>query len=347
MARILIVDDDVVIIKLYEAILKKQGFDLDIAYNGAEMMQRVREHKPDVIVLDVILPDDSGLDLCAAIKRDPQYLGVKVLLVSGMEISPAQVAEGIETGADDYLTKPFDSKVLLARIKNCLKLKSVEEELREKYKELKDLANHIQTVREEERKFMAREVQEELGQLTAAIKMDVDWLALNIPGIEERQQKRLAHASSTATTMIQMIRRIASALRPSMLDELGLNASLEWLCREFITTNQGIPCKFIPAENDEGLSSELKTAFFRICQEALRNVAQHANASLATVTAVVNDKQVSLQVKDNGQGFDIHQRKNTMDLIGMRERALAINGQLQIHSAPGQGTLVSVVVMKA
>jgi signal transduction histidine kinase len=344
MARILVVDDDPIVIKLYEVILKREGFDIGIARNGAEMMQNAAEQKPDVIVLDVILPDETGLDLCAAIKNDPDYLGVKVILVSGMEISPAQVAEGIETGADDYLTKPFDSKVLLARIKNCLKLKQVEEELREKYKELKDLANHIQTVREEERKFMAREVQEEVGQLAAALKMDIDWLAHNLPNITEIERKRFTHASATGKTMIQMIRRIASALRPSMLDELGLNASLDWLCKEFIA-NHGIACKFHPAENDEGLSSELKTAFFRICQEALRNIAQHANASVATVKAVVNDHEISLLVTDNGQGFDMNQQKNTMDLIGMRERALAINGRLNIKTAPGEGTVVSVVVM--
>jgi signal transduction histidine kinase len=345
MAKILVVDDDPIVVKLYELILKKEGFDIDIARSGAEMMQVVAKQKPDVIVLDVILPDDTGLDLCAAIKSDPEYLGVKVILVSGMEISPAQVAVGIETGADDYLTKPFDSKVLLARIKNCLKLKSVEEELRDKYTELKDLANHIQTVREEERKFLAREVQEEVGQLAAAMKMDVDWLAKNIPDITEIQQKRFAHASATARTMIQMIRRIASALRPSMLDELGLNASLDWLCKEFIT-NTNIPCKFQPADNDEGLSSELKTAFFRICQEALRNIAQHANASLTTVSAAVKGNEIKLVVTDNGRGFDMNQQKSTMDLIGMRERALAINGQLEIKSAPGEGTIVSVVVAK-
>lgn len=345
MARILVVDDDPVVIKIYEVILKREGFDIGIARTGAEMLQHVAEQKPDVIVLDVILPDNLGLDLCATIKSDPEYLGVKVILVSGMEISPAQVAEGIETGADDYLTKPFDSKVLLARIKNCLKLKQVEEELRDKYKELKDLANHIQTVREEERKFMAREVQEEVGQLAAAMKMDIDWLAHNLPDISEIERKRFTHASATAKTMIQMIRRIASALRPSMLDELGLNASLDWLCKEFIN-NHNIPCKFQPAENDEGLSSELKTAFFRICQEALRNIAQHANASMATVRAIINDKEICLVVTDNGDGFDVNQQKSTMDLIGMRERALAINGRLEIKTAPGAGTTVSVVVIK-
>ncbi len=345
MARILIVDDDPVIIKLYQVILRKEGFELEIAETGEDMLKAVARQKPDVILLDVILPDSTGLDLCTQVRRNPEYVGIKIILVSGMEITPAQVAEGIETGADDYLTKPFDPKELLARIKNCLKLKIVEEELRDKNKELQELARHLQNVREDERKFLAREVQEELGQLAAALKMDVDWLALNLPDIPEIQQKRMSHASSTAKTIIQTIRKIASALRPSMLDELGMNASLEWLCKEFITTH-GIPCRFDPAYDDEGLSIELKTAFFRITQEALRNIAQHANASKVRISAEVNEKEVRLQISDNGNGFDTAQQKNTMGLIGIRERAMAVNGQLTIDSKPGNGTIVSVIVQK-
>ncbi len=345
MARILVVDDDPVIIKLYQTILRKEGFIMDIAVTGEGMFAAIALQKPDVILLDVILPDDSGLDLCTDIKQNPEFVGMKIILVSGMEISPAQVAEGIETGADDYLTKPFDPKELLARIKNCLKLKAVEEELREKNNELIGLANHLQTVREEERKFLAREVQEELGQLAAALKMDVDWLALNLPEIPEIQQNRMAHASATAKMIIQTIRRIASALRPSMLDELGLNAALEWLCKEF-TTKYNIPCRFDPAYDDEDLSIEIKTVLFRVCQEALRNISQHAEATRVRIGADVNDREVTLRISDNGKGFEMSRQKNTMGLIGMRERAMAINGNLEIRSSPGEGTIISLVVRK-
>ncbi|NCI47197.1 ATP-binding response regulator [Sediminibacterium soli] len=340
MARILVVDDDPVIIKLYQVILKKEGFEMVIAESGEQLMKAIATERPDVILLDVILPDDTGLGICARIKKNPDYSGIKIILVSGMEITPAQVAEGIETGADDYLTKPFDPKELLARIKNCVKLKIVEEELRDKNRELKDLANHLQDVREEERKFLAREVQEELGQLAAALKMDVDWLALNLPEAPELQLKRMAHASSTAKIIIQTIRRIASALRPSMLDELGLNASLEWLCKEFVSLHN-IPCRFDPAFDDEGLSVEQKTALFRISQEALRNIAIHADATDVRIEVVIEDDSLQLTIADNGRGFDpANTKSNTMGIIGMRERALAINSQLTIQSEPGQGTRV-------
>ncbi len=345
MDRILVVDDDPVIIKLYQIILKKEGFDIDIATCGEDALTAVGKHKPDVILLDVILPDYSGLELCSQIKANPDCIGIKIILVSGMEISPVRVAEGIELGADDYLVKPFDHKELLARIKNCLKLKKVEEALRDKNNELKDLSIHLQNVREEERKFLAREVQEELGQLTAVLKMDIDWLAINLSDASEIQKSRIAHASDTAKLIINTIRKIASSLRPSMIDELGLNASLEWQCKKFTSSNN-IPCVFEQAEDDEGLSVEIKTALFRICQEALLNISQHAGATEVTVIKKMTENNILLVICDNGKGFQKEQQKKSFGLIAIRERILALNGHLHIETEVGTGTKVSVSIPK-
>lgn len=345
MDRILVVDDDPVIIKLYQIILIKEGFEVTTATNGEQLMLAIKAPKPDIILLDVILPDATGLDLCSRIKNNPAHWDIKIILVSGMEVSPSQVAEGIGIGADDYLVKPVDSKELLARIKNCLKLKKAEAELKDKNKELKDLANHLQNIREEERKLIAREVQEELGQLTAVLKMDIDWLSINMSEASETHKKRITHASDTARLIINTIRRIASALRPSMLDELGLNASLEWLSKDFSSANN-IPCSFTGAEDDEDLSTPIKTALFRICQESLKNISQHANASEVSIITTVSDNKIALSIYDNGKGFDRTQPVNTLGLIGMRERALAVNGELHIDSSPAQGTKVSVIVPK-
>lgn len=343
MARILVVDDDPVIIKLYQIILVKAGFELSVAVNGEQLLAALKLQKPDVIVLDVVLPDHTGLDLCARIKKDPEYQGIKIILVSGTAVSPSKVADGINIGADDYLVKPFDPKELLSRIRNCLKLKIAEEELKDKNQQLKALSNHLQHVREEERKFFAREVQEEVGQLVAVLKMEIDWLSMNFPGAEQIHRDRLLHASNTSRLIINTIRRIASSLRPSMLDELGLNASLDWQCREFAVAND-IPCAFKQADNDEGLSTGIKTAVFRICQESLNNIAQHSSAKKAEVSATTDGKVIQLRVTDYGRGFNIEDKKNSLGLIGMRERALAVKGDLLITSQPEKGTIVSVTI---
>jgi signal transduction histidine kinase len=125
-----------------------------------------------------------------------------------------------------------------------------------------------------------------------------------------------------------------------MLDELGLNASLEWLCKEFEGLHN-IPCRFDAAADDESLNVEQKTAMFRIAQEALRNIAMHADASAVKVSAVIEGDNILLTITDNGRGFAPSTAMG-MGVIGMRERALAINSQLVIRSAPGEGTTITL-----
>ncbi len=343
MANILLVDDDALIIKLYQVILRAAEFDVDIAMSGHEMWQGMEKKKPDVILLDVVLPDFNGLELCSKIKRHPQYLNTKIILVSGEEVSPVQIAQGIDLGADDYLVKPFHPKELLARVKNCLKLKNIEEELRDKNQELKDLSNYLQNIREEERKHVAREVQEELGQLTAALKMDIDWLAVNLPGATSSQKDRLLNASEITKRIIQHIRRLASSLRPSMLDELGLFASLDWKCKN-TSLQDGIPCSFFRQGNDEDLPVQLKTVVFRVCQEAIMNCVQHAKATNIAVEAQVTEEFVQVTIEDNGIGFHTDEDKRQFGLIGMRERAHSLNGNLLIESTKDIGTRITLTI---
>ncbi len=345
MARILLVDDDPMIMKLYQLILKHNEFELQIAVSGNEMLSAINEQKPDVILLDVVLPDHSGLDLCNRVKSDPDFSSTKIILISGEEIKPEQIAAGIELGADDYLVKPFHPKELLARVRNVLKLKNIEEELRDKNAELKNLSSYLQRIREEERKSVAYEIQEDLGQLTAALKMEIDWLGMNLTDIPDEFKERMTHASDITKLIINSSRRIASSLRPSMIDELSLPTSLEWQCRRFSSLHS-ISCQFMHEQvgDDTELPSEIKTALFRICQEALMNIAQHANATAVSVLSKQIGKNMKVVISDNGIGFANDQSEKPYGLIGMRERAHSFNGELTIHSAPGKGTTISVTI---
>jgi PAS domain S-box-containing protein len=224
--------------------------------------------------------------------------------------------------------------------------KKEEDELKEKNKQLKELSRYLQQAREEERKQFAREVHDELGQLAAVVKMDIDWLTIKLPELGEAYNSRVMHASSTASLLITAIRKLASELRPGMLDELGLNACLEWKCKNF-TANKEIPCLFSSAILDHDLSPQIKTELFRICQEALNNVAKHANASSVTVAISEENDQIHLCITDNGKGFDAEQKINhTHGLISMRERSISINGTLVINSEPGKGTVVCAIIPK-
>ena len=234
---------------------------------------------------------------------------------------------------------------LLSISRDVTQRKKTDEELKEKNAQLKNLSKYLQRVREEERKSLAREVHDELGQLASVVKMDIDWLGIRLTDLQPGAKKRIQHASGTADLMINTIRKIASALRPSMLDEFGLNASLQWQCKEFTSVN-GIPCLFEQIFNDDGLSMEITTELFRICQESLTNVMRHAAATCVKVNITDTNNGILLCINDNGKGFETEQKKNTLGLIGMRERALSIKGILTIKSEPGKGTTICVIIPK-
>lgn len=219
------------------------------------------------------------------------------------------------------------------------------EELKEQNSKLKKLPAYLQNVREEERKYIARELHDEFGQLASALKMDINWLNINIVALEENAKYRIANANKTIEALITSIRNTASRLRPSVLDHFGLNAALQWHCTEFQNLND-IPCTFEPGFDDKDLTMDRKTELYRMAQESLTNVMRHAKASNVTVTTKEDADNVYLNITDNGKGFDSNQKKNTLGLIGLRERALSLSGELHIESIIGKGTIICAVVPK-
>lgn len=223
--------------------------------------------------------------------------------------------------------------------------KAQEAELQQKNRELKRLSAYLQNIRENERKYIAREVHDELGQLASAIKIDVDWFGLHMDSNDPPVQKRMDHANKTIAILISSIRKIASQLRPSILDDFGLNAAIEWQCKEFQNLN-GIQCIFINGLEDSNLSKEVQTELFRMVQESLTNVMRHAKANRVEVKLTEDEDTMYLSVADDGKGFDTIQKRQTLGLVGLRERAISINGQLQINSEPGKGTTVLAQIPK-
>jgi len=223
--------------------------------------------------------------------------------------------------------------------------KREEELLKGKNQDLKNLSDYLQNMREKERKHVAQEVHEELGQLTTVLKMDIDWLSIRLAGGEDAVLKRLGNATSTLTIMLTYIHRIAAKLRPSILDHFGLTVALEAHCSEFQLQN-GIECIFTSEMDDANLTVQAKTGLFRITQELLVNVLNHSGASLVNVLLAENEDTISLSVTDNGRGFETSEKLNTLGLMGLRERAISLKGTLNIESKPGEGTRVLTTIPK-
>ena len=214
-----------------------------------------------------------------------------------------------------------------------------------KYKKFKSLATHFKTSIEKDRKYLAYELHEELAQLVSAVKMDIDLLAHNMPAGEGAHKNTIDHALAVSSLLIKSIQRISFSISPKMLEDFGLDTTLEWLCKEFSILN-AIPCSFKSAYDETLLTEEIKTDFFRICQEALMNVADHANATTVSVVIKETGHNVQLTVKDDGKGFDLDHTKPTHGLISMHQRAASINGGLTVQSKKGKGTKIVLTVAK-
>jgi PAS domain S-box-containing protein len=225
--------------------------------------------------------------------------------------------------------------------------KNAEELLRQSYLDIRELASHLQDVREEERAGIAREIHDELGQQLTGLKMDLSWMSKKKAVQEDSQLRQKAAAIlSLLDTTIMTIRRIATDLRPSILDDLGLVAAIEWQCQEF-ERRSGIFTEFTSTLADFVYPSAIAIGLFRICQESLTNIARHAAASRIRISLqeAINE-YILLKISDDGKGFALPQtgNKKTLGLLGMKERALMMGGELRIESEPGKGTTLLVTV---
>src|SRR6267378_2353216 len=219
----------------------------------------------------------------------------------------------------------------------------IERELRRSLEQLRALAARLQSVREEERTLVAREIHDELGQACTAIKMDLALIGRKATKRQTQLRAKVDAAMQLVDEMIFTLRRIASELRPRTLDDLGLTAALEWQAQEF-ETRTGVRCVVALPQEQLALDSERSTAIFRIFQESLTNVARHAQATRVEARLERQDDQLILQVHDNGRGFDAEQAKGgrSLGLVGMQERALLLNGELKIDGVLGSGTTMTL-----
>ncbi|MEE9522368.1 MAG: PAS domain S-box protein [candidate division NC10 bacterium] len=219
----------------------------------------------------------------------------------------------------------------------------VEDRLRRSEDQLRALSGHLRAVQEEERARIAREVHDELGQSLTALKIDLSWLSQRLAGERVELQTKIQTMTHLIDETIQAVRRIATELRPGVLDHLGLVAALEWQVREF-QERTGLVCALKKSPDDLVLDTARATTVFRICQEALTNVARHAQATKVEISLKITGRKLALEVRDNGRGIPEHAVADpqSVGLMGMRERVLPWGGNIHIQGVEGKGTVVTV-----
>jgi len=239
-----------------------------------------------------------------------------------------------------------DRRLLRASFVDITERKRTESALRSRTEQLRALAASLQKVREEERAKVARDLHDQIGQALTALKLDLSRVAQNISGEQRETADRIREMLDLTSDALMWLRGICTELRPGVLDDLGLEAAIEWQAKEF-AARTGVRCEVsVPAE-DLVLASDVATAIFRIFQEALTNVARHAEATLVHVSLRKQPTTLLLEVKDDGKGFrteDLAGSASFLGLLGMRERAFVFDGDVVISSAPGAGTTVTATI---
>jgi PAS domain S-box-containing protein len=222
--------------------------------------------------------------------------------------------------------------------------KLAEQRLRDSREHLRALTAHLERIREEERTRIAREIHDELGQALTGLKMDLSWFSTRLPNQPALMEKSAAMLKLIDST-VHAVRRLSTELRPAILDNLGLIPAIEWLGQEF-QKRTGVVCEFVSMEDDLNLDQERTTALFRICQEALTNVARYAQATAVHMELDSDDHHITLRISDNGRGISEAEQRATKSfgLLGMRERARLLGGSFEIHGEPGKGTTLTVQI---
>jgi signal transduction histidine kinase len=358
-ATILIIEDNPVVRFSAVRLLGAAGFAVLEAATGGEGWRLAERERPDLVLLDVMLPDANGIDLCRRMKSDPELNKLFVVLLSAIETSPESQVLGLQAGADGYIARPIENRELLARVQALLRIKQAESALRKAHDELelrvaerttelsranealRALSRRLVEVQESERRFIARELHDEVGQLLTGLKL---LLETSLHPDRAPEQRTIDEAIDIIQQLLDRIRHLSIDLRPQMLDDLGLVVALEWHFKRY-SKQTGIEVQFQHSPFPERLPPHVETVVFRIVQEALTNVARHSGARIVKVRMHVGEETVRAQIEDRGLGFvpeDARRRGGSTGLISMKERAELIGGDLTIDSATGQGTRLTL-----
>lgn len=362
---ILIVEDTPASLQLLSDLLTHAGYAARRASDGRIALASALAQPPELILLDVRMPDMDGYEVCQRLKADPRTHDVPVIFLSALRDTEDKV-RAFQVGAADYISKPYQPDEVLARVRTHIELGRLrarleetvqertaqyvqaERKLRESQAQLQELAAFLQTAREEERARIARELHDELGQALTVLRIDLSWLdgkCLRCSRLTDEVSDRLTGARSLVERTVDALRRISADLRPPMLDDLGLAAALEHHVAEF-SRRTGLPCALSLNREEFEMDNQPATAIFRLVQEALTNAARHAQANGVEVNVEESEDRVRLTVTDDGRGFEEPAAAGRFGLLGMRERVKALGGWLEIDSQPGCGTRIEAWLPK-
>lgn len=347
--RLLIVDDSPYDSELIVRELRHHSqvkFTSKTVSDRESYSEALRDFLPDVVYCDLnITVEFSGVDAIRLLKRE--YPEVPFVLVTGA-LNEEVISVCVNEGIDDYVLKTNMSRLPLS-LANAIKIRKMELQKKEAYeklvkaeKQVRNFAQHLNKVLEEERSAIAREIHDELGQQLAGIKIGLSTFK-KMDGAGSLMEEKVNGMMKDVDTTIQSLRKIATELRPGILDSLGLIPSVVWLGSEFEKKTR-IKCVNALHVKEQKFEKDISTCFFRICQEALTNISKHADASEVMIRVEQDEHELVLKISDNGKGIASEKLENpfSMGLLGMRERASILGAHLLILSEKDKGTTIQL-----
>lgn len=345
-ANILMVDDQPAKLLSYEAILNELGENLIKANSGREALEHLLKTDIAVVLMDVSMPELDGFELAEMIRQHPRFQKTAIIFISAVHLTDLDRLKGYQRGAVDYISVPVVPELLRAKVSVFAELHRKTHQLEVLNSELRRLSSSLIATQDEERRRIARELHDGLGQDLVAIKMMLDGMLQQDNSSSKKQVA--ADVSTLIDRTIQQVRSISHLLHPPLLDEVGLRAALKWYLEGF-TKRSGIETDLdVQPPSFPRIAPELETAVFRIVQEALTNVFRHSGARKGWVTLLKQDSQVVVTVRDDGKGISDHIVEFRPDSIGigiggMRQRVKEFGGELQLRNS-NPGTVVEVVI---
>ncbi len=336
-------DHDLAMLQLARAGLRVQACRIE---TGAELGMRLAEGGWDLVLSDFDLPGFDGIQALRIVRETCP--GLPFILLSG-KIGEDSAVAAMRSGASDYLFKGNPARLApavehaIAAAEERRARQAADHALAESRARLSELAQHLQTSIERERAAIAREIHDDVGGSLAAIRFDLAWIGRHVDAPDV--QLRVASALETVAHAVEASQRIVYHLRPAILDQ-GLVAALQWMAGQFERRN-GIACRFRSRHEQMALPAAVPLVAYRFAQEALTNVAKHAQASSVTIDLSLTRGVLSLEIADNGRGLaagDLD-KAGSFGLRGLHERAGTVGGWVEVSSgASGTTLLLSVPV---
>jgi signal transduction histidine kinase len=374
-ATILIVDDDPVILTTMNKELSPIYNVRAVNSSALALEVASLSPNPDLILLDVMMPGMNGYAVLSKLKENSVTCGIPVIFITSMDATENEEM-GLTLGAMDYIRKPIIPAILQARVKTQLALKQasdflhdqntfleaeverrVEEERRlmnvaiENFSERQRLLDENRRLlkqsmelQDEERKSIARELHDELGQALAGIRMDVDFIRGTISDVESEEMAAAEDIQSILDDTTSVIREMTERLRPMTIDYLGIEDAISETVEKWKSRNRNIECELTIIGELDDFSEILNLTLYRLVQESLTNVVRHAAADHVEILIERLADSINISIADNGQGMVKNHTVSGLGQIGMRERVQVIDGTFEIESRPGQGVKIMAIL---